>query len=152
MRAAGRKEDYITARALQVQAQELREKEILRLGYAKERAANTEDFVLAKSIKLEQEQLQRDSQRVIALEENAHKEATSPRRANVDRVGSRTRLEREDDPVFETVKPHDTPGEEIDHAADDWEREPDNEAEGSGDSEETEDSGEQDEADGGSEL
>merc|ERR1712008_508469 len=99
MRAAAKNEDYITARALQVQAMEFREKEILCLEYAKERAVKAEDFTLAKSILADQQKLQSEVQKVMNREKSAQKQAETPQRANIDRVGSRARLEREEDPI-----------------------------------------------------
>merc|ERR1712224_866949 len=104
MRAAAKKEDYLTARDLQLRAYALREKEIARLEYVKERAVNAEDFPLAKSTKLEQERLRNEIQVHEARDESALKDTESTSTANVDRVGSRARLEREVDPVFEAVE------------------------------------------------
>lgn len=103
MRGAAKKEDYLTARELQVQAHMLREKEIARLEYVKERAVNSEDYALAKSSKLEQQRLKSEVDQQAARDEIALKQSESTSTSKVDRVGSRARLELEEDPVFEAV-------------------------------------------------
>merc|ERR1712106_1057406 len=61
---------------------------------------------MGKMLKAEQGKLETEVQKVIALEVNSRKQADSPQRANIDRVGSRARLERQEDPIFESVQAH----------------------------------------------
>lgn len=129
MRAAAKQEDYITARELQVQVQELREKEILRLEYAKERAVKSEDFALAKQIKAEQAELRSEVQKATKREESARKQAETPPRANIDRVGSRVRLERDEDLIVGVDEARDSADSQADESYDKAAEEPDEETE-----------------------